>query len=112
MKAAFAVLVALLITGPYAWAQTAPPGPDQSGRPAQAAPSDTGQPHAKVVQGKIKSLEQSSVTLEDGTTLVFPESIKVVPDSLKEGATIKATYEEQGGQKVVISIEVQPAEAE
>lgn len=105
MRQVFTVLVALSMAGSYAWAQTTPSTPDQAGPPAQVAPSDSGAPEAKEVQGKVKSLDRSN---KDGTKLMIPESIKVTPGALKKGAMIIATYEEKDGQKVVTSILVQP----
>jgi uncharacterized protein DUF1344 len=116
MRQAFAVLVALSMVGTYAWAQTMPPTPAQAGpspeagSPAQVAPSDPGAPQAKEVQGKVKTLDRTkkTVTLEDGTKLMIPETIKVTSGTLKKGAMVIATYEEKDGQKVVTSILVQP----
>jgi hypothetical protein len=62
----------------------------------------------KEVEGKIKTMDTSgkSVTLEDGTTLTIPDSLKAARGALREGAMVKATYEDRGGEKVVTSIEV------
>jgi uncharacterized protein DUF1344 len=110
MKQAFAVLLALSITGAYVWAQMTPPASGQSGPQMQGAPSDSGLPQDKEVQGKIKDLDPSkkTLTLEDGTKLTIPEAVKVTPGALKKGAMVIATYEEKAGQKVVTSILVQP----
>ncbi len=66
----------------------------------------------KEVEGKITSMDPSgkSVTLEDGTKLSIPSSLKVARGSLKKGAMVKATYEEKGGQKVATMIQVRPEE--
>jgi Cu/Ag efflux protein CusF len=94
----FLILVALLVALPVGWvsemhAQTTPPG-------VQGA--------AGQVEGKIKSVDPSGgmVTLEDGTQLTIPPSVKVQRAALKEGAIVKASFEERGGQKVVTSMEV------
>ena len=42
--------------------------------------------------------------LEDGTQLWLAESVSA--DDLKEGATVKASYEEKDGKKVVTEIQV------
>jgi Cu/Ag efflux protein CusF len=42
--------------------------------------------------------------LEDGTQLWLAESVST--DALKEGATVKASYEEKDGKKVVTEIQV------
>ncbi len=46
------------------------------------------------------------VTLEDGTELSIPASVKVAKDQLKPGAQITAEYEERAGQKVAKSVEI------
>jgi hypothetical protein len=107
MKRVFATLVALSIAGSVAWAgQMTPALKDQPG-PAGEAPA---QPGAKAVEGKITSTDGfgKSVTLEDGTQLTIPDSLKAARDSLKAGAFVKATYEERGTEKIVTSIEVRP----
>jgi hypothetical protein len=61
----------------------------------------------KEVQGKVKSWDATGgmVTLEDGTALSVPDTVKERAD-LREGATVKASYEEKDGKKVVSKIEV------
>jgi Cu/Ag efflux protein CusF len=56
--------------------------------------------------GKVQSVNTGEriVTLEDGTQLFVAEGVPM--DSLKEGATVKATYEEQDGKKVVTQLEI------
>jgi Cu/Ag efflux protein CusF len=63
------------------------------------------------VEGKIKSVDASGrmVTLEDGTTLTIPPDAKVDKSALKPGATVKASFEDKAGQKVVTTIQVAPA---
>ncbi len=96
-----ALLAASVVSTAHVMAQGLPyPGmPAGSGAPAEA----------KQIEGKIKSVDPDGgvVTLEDGTRLMIPASLKVQRDALKEGATVKASYEEKGGQKIVTSIEVQ-----
>jgi len=54
------------------------------------------------MEGKIKSWDSATntVTLQDGTQLSVPAGTK----SLKEGATVKVSYEEKDGKKVATSI--------
>ena len=61
---------------------------------------------ADEVSGKIQKVDTSdrSIVLEDGTQLWLAES--VAADDLKEGATVKASYEEKDGKKVVTEIQV------
>ena len=83
MRRVFVLLTALLVAASVVWA-------------------------AQSIEGKIKSVDPSgnTVTLVDGTTLVIHPDLKVLRDALKKGATVKATYVEEGGQKVVNSIVV------
>jgi Protein of unknown function (DUF1344) len=63
------------------------------------------------VEGKIKSVDPSGkmVTLDDGTQLMIPATVKVEKQALKPGANVKASYEEKDGQKVATSFMVMPA---
>ena len=63
------------------------------------------------VQGKIKSVDQTGrmVTLEDGTMLMIPATVRVNRQDLTPGADVKVSYEDKGNQKIVTQIEVQPA---
>ena len=58
------------------------------------------------VEGTIKMVRGSTVTLEDGTQLSIPTSVGVAPNQLKPGAQIIAEYEERGGQKIATSIQI------
>ncbi len=66
---------------------------------------------AAEVQGKIKSVDASGrmVTLDDGTQLTLPPTLTVEKQSLKPGASVKASYEEKDGQKIATSFMVLPA---
>ena len=114
MRFAFAVLVSLLVTGSSAWAQSGPMAPPTGAQPSPSTqgttPSGARTSQVKQVEGNITSLDASgkSITLDDGTQLMIPDSLKVARSSLKEGARVKATYEEQAGQKVATSLKVQP----
>jgi Cu/Ag efflux protein CusF len=61
---------------------------------------------AEEVSGKIQKVDTNdrSIVLEDGTQLWLAESEST--DALKEGATVKASYEEKDGKKVVTEIQV------
>jgi Cu/Ag efflux protein CusF len=84
MTKSLTLLVALLLAASVAWA-------------------------AGEVQGKVKSWDSAAgtVTLEDGTMLSVPESVKERAD-IKEGATVKASYDEKDGKKVVSTMQVTP----
>ena len=71
--------------------------------------TDPAQPQPKMgqrVEGRIKSVRGSLVTLEDGTELSIPSTVKVAKDQLKPGTQITAEYEDRAGQKVAKSIEI------
>jgi Cu/Ag efflux protein CusF len=93
-------LVFLLVFVTLVGAQQAP----------SSAPAPVSSPAAARIEvsGKIKSVDPAgrTVLLEDGTRLVIPESVTVSPAALKAGATVKASVEEKGGQKVVTAIQV------
>ncbi len=81
-----AAIVAVLILAPLAWAGD--------------------------VQGKIKAVDPKGqmVTLDDGTQLVIPAALKIQRQDLRPGANVKASFEEQNGQKVATSIQLMPAQ--
>ncbi len=58
------------------------------------------------IQGKIQNVNPADrmFVLEDGTQLWVAEGLSV--DTLKEGASVKATFEERDGKKVVTNFEV------
>lgn len=59
------------------------------------------------LEGTVKTIQVNErvMTLADGTQLYWTESITVSQD-VKEGATVKATYEPQGEKFVLTRIEV------
>jgi len=61
---------------------------------------------AEEIQGKIKSLDTTArlFALEDGTKIWVAEGLSM--GTLKEGASVKASYEERDGKKVATSIEI------
>jgi len=72
--------------------------------PAATAPAGT----EKRIDGTVKSLDASGkmLTLQDGTQLMIPADVKISRTELKAGATVRVSYEEKGGQKVVKNLEV------
>jgi hypothetical protein len=62
----------------------------------------------QMVEGKIAKVSGAKLTLADGTVLMIPSDVKVQRADLKPGATVKASFEELGGQKVVTAIAVEP----
>jgi len=66
---------------------------------------------AAEIEGKVQSVDQSGkeMILEDGTKLAWDDSTSVTMgklEELKEGAKVKASYEEKDGKNVVSSLEV------
>jgi hypothetical protein len=58
------------------------------------------------VQGKIKSVDatEKAFVLEDGTKIYVSETVSM--DKLKEGADVKASYDEKDGKNMATSVEV------
>ena len=103
MARAVAVVVAVLltaslgVTGAMAQMKTDP------AQPKMEQKSDR---MGQRVEGTIKSVRGNMVTLEDGTQLSIPSSVKVAKDQLKPGAQIVAEYEERAGQKVATAVQI------
>jgi Cu/Ag efflux protein CusF len=58
------------------------------------------------LQGKVQSIDTrtGAITLADGTKLKVMDAAQL--RDLKPGASVKATFQEQGGEKVATSIQV------
>jgi Cu/Ag efflux protein CusF len=93
MKALFATLTAIAMLGAFVVAPVM----------AQQAPAG-----AKTIEGKVMAVDPAgkSVTLDDGTKLMFSETAKYSKADLKPGAAVKASYEEKDGQKVITNLEI------
>ena len=78
-----------------AWAQT--PAPSPSGT------------DAKQLQGEIQKVDGNKLTLTDGTELTIPGNVLVQQGDLRPGASVKASYEERGGEKVATSLQIESA---
>jgi Cu/Ag efflux protein CusF len=94
MKALFATLTAIAVLGALVVAPVM----------AQQAPASG----AKTIEGKVMAVDPAgkSVTLDDGTKLTIPDSVKVSNADLKPGAAVKAAYEEKDGQKILTHLEI------
>src|SRR5215813_11601861 len=103
MKALFATLTAVALFGALV---VAPVMAQQAPAPAGGAQAPAA--GAKTIEGKVMAVDPSgkSVTLDDGTKLMIPESVKVSKTDLKPGAAVKAAYEEKDGQKVLTHLEI------
>lgn len=94
---AFAIGMSLGVSGAMAQAKTDKPAADKPPSMEKAG---------KMVEGKIKSVDKSGITLEDGTKLTIPKSVAVPKGQLKPGAVINAEYEEKGASKVATSVQI------
>jgi Cu/Ag efflux protein CusF len=58
------------------------------------------------VEGKVQSMDTNDrvLTLEDGTKLWIAEGVSI--EGLKEGAKVKASFEERDGKNIATSVEV------
>jgi len=111
MKRTFATLALVVAFAPNVWAgEMMPTGPTQPPALTDSPVQPGRMSDAKAIEGKIKSVDGSgkSVTLEDGTTLAIPDSLKAARPILKQGAMLRATYKEKGGEKVATSLDVEP----
>jgi Cu/Ag efflux protein CusF len=59
------------------------------------------------IAGKIQAVDSTErvITLDDGTKLWIAEGVSI--DNLREGAKVKASYEERDGKNVVTSLDVE-----
>jgi Cu/Ag efflux protein CusF len=94
MKALFASLMAIALFA----ALVVAPAVAQTQAPAGTA---------KMVEGKIMAVDPAgkSLTLDDGTKLTIPDSVKVSKE-LKPGDAVKAAYQERDGQKILTNLEI------
>jgi hypothetical protein len=99
---ALGLAVSFALAGPVAWSSHALA---QGTAPAASQPGAQGD---QMVEGKIAKVSGAKLTLADGTVLMIPSDVKVQRADLKPGATVKASFEEHGGQKVVTAIAVEP----
>jgi len=104
-----AILVAVLVTAGFG--VTAPSAQMKTDPPVQPKatdqkPAPMDQKMGQKVEGTVKAVHGNTVTLEDGTQLSIPGSVKVPMSQLKPGAQISAEYEERGGQKIATSLQI------
>ena len=72
------------------------------------APAVMAQTATKSIEGKVMAVDPAgkTLTLDDGTKLMIPETVKFSRADLKPGAAVKAAYEEKDGQKILTNLEV------
>lgn len=106
MKVLAALVAVAVLAMSFAWVPEALAQQQQPKAPAAAEPKAPAMADKKEVQGAVKSVDiaKKTVTLQDGTTLMVADEAKL--KDLKPGAMIKASYQDQGGQKMATSIEV------
>jgi Cu/Ag efflux protein CusF len=66
---------------------------------------------AAEIEGKVQSVDQTGkeIVLDDGTKIVWDDSTNITAgklEDLKEGAKVKASYEEKDGKNVASAMEV------
>ncbi len=103
MMRVLAVAVAVLLTASLGVTGTMAQMKTDPAQPKMEQKSDK---MGQRVEGTVKSVRGNIVTLEDGTQLSIPSSVKVAKDQLKPGAQITAEYEERTGQKVATSVQI------
>ena len=94
-------------TQPSSPSATQPSSPSAT-QPSSGAANPSQLGDSKQVEGTIQSVKGDTVVLTDGTELTIPSSLSVQRDELQPGKSVKANYEEKGGQKVVTLINVTP----
>jgi Cu/Ag efflux protein CusF len=101
MKVLATLVAVAVVAMSFAWVPAAMAQQQQPAAPAPAPAMDK-----KEVSGAVKSVDaaKKTVTLQDGTTLMVADEAQL--KDLKPGAMIKASYQDQGGQKRATSIEV------
>jgi Cu/Ag efflux protein CusF len=108
-------MIALAAAGLLVASVGAPAAMAQYKEPAKAPKSDTSMTEKKPmsdmghsVEGRVKSVNMlhTKLTLEDGTQLTIPKSVKPPKEALKKGAMVSASYEEKDGKKIITSIHV------
>ena len=103
MMRVLAVAVAVLLTASLGVTGTMAQMKTDPAQPKMEQKSDR---MGQKVEGTVKSVRGNMVTLEDGTEISIPSSVKIAKDQLKPGAQISAEYEERAGQKVAKSIQI------
>jgi len=61
---------------------------------------------AEDISGKVQSVDagERAFVLDDGSKIWLAEGVSM--EAIKEGASVKASYEERDGKKVATSVEV------
>jgi hypothetical protein len=63
---------------------------------------------AAEISGKVQAVDPAgkSITLDNGTTLMIPATAKVDKKALAPGTSVKASYDDKDGMKMVKSLQV------
>jgi hypothetical protein len=100
VRSALVVLVLVLVALPAA---AAPPKGDKPMRERERSES------AHVIEGKVVRVDRATrvVEMNDGTRLKVPAHLDT-PGVVAPGDVVRIEYEEQSGENVVTSVEVDP----
>jgi small nuclear ribonucleoprotein (snRNP)-like protein len=112
MTRLFTILTALLLATAFLAGQTLAQQQQPSSTPPSGAaqpaapPSDAGK-DGMTIEGKVKSYDSATnmVTLDDGSQYSIPADLQFDRELLKEGASVKASYDEKDGKRVISKIE-------
>lgn len=92
-----------------AQAQKEPASPAPAAKPTAQAPATQSSGGGPImIEGKVQKVMGSKITLDNGTELTLPAALQSKHADLKAGTSVKAAYEEKGGQKMVTDIVVEP----
>jgi Cu/Ag efflux protein CusF len=89
-------------------ARTAGSGEDRSDEQQADRPAARAQT-ATALSGRVRSIDPSgsTMTMEDGTNLRLPPAIQRLNEAaLREGVTVEAAYDNQGGYNVVRDLRI------
>jgi len=66
---------------------------------------------AEEIEGTVRSLDraQRAFTLDDGTRIWVAEGVSMA--TLKEGVSVKASYEKRDGRKICTGLNIEPGRA-
>lgn len=96
-------IAALLVAGTFALATAA--GAQTSGTGTSTSQGSQASSSKQEAVGTIKSMDGKKLVLDDGTEFMLPATVTIDPAEVKQGAKVKVSYQQQGGQKVVTSVE-------
>src|SRR5262245_60012564 len=104
------MLLAVTLMAPAGRSMAQTPSTPSAGAvaPLPPAPQPATTDQVKQVEGTIDKVTGDRVTLANGTELTIPPSGSAYRGDLKPGESVKAGYQEKGGQKIVTFLQVEP----